>query len=71
MSHTSTQVLLTGGTVVDGTGAPPRPATDVLLEPDRIVAVGASAGALAAPGAATVDVAGATVLPGLIDAHCH
>jgi imidazolonepropionase-like amidohydrolase len=64
-------VLLAGGTVVDGTGAPPRPATDVLVEPDRIVAVGADATAQAGPDTATVDVGGCTVMPGLIDAHCH
>jgi imidazolonepropionase-like amidohydrolase len=68
---TADQVLLTGGAVIDGTGAAPAPATDVLLEPDRIVAIGPEAGALAAPGARRVDVAGLTVMPGLIDAHCH
>ena len=62
--------LLRGGTVIDGTGAPPRPA-DVLLEPDRIVAVGPDAGATAPPDAIVHDVSGLTVLPGLIDAHCH
>ena len=65
------QVLLAGGTVVDGTGAAPRPATDVLLEVDRIVAVGPEASASAGPGVETVDAAGCTVMPGLIDAHCH
>lgn len=63
-----TPTLLRGGAVIDGTGAAPRPA-DVLLEVDRIVAVGPD---LAAPADATVhDVAGCTVMPGLIDAHCH
>jgi imidazolonepropionase-like amidohydrolase len=64
------QVLLAGGSVVDGTGAPPF-AADVVIEPDRIVAVGTDAGNEAAPGAQRVDVAGCTVMPGLIDAHCH
>ena len=63
-----TTTLLRGGTVIDGTGAPPR-AADVLLEVDRIVAVGPDAGADATT---TVhDVTGCTVMPGLIDAHCH
>jgi imidazolonepropionase-like amidohydrolase len=65
------QVLITGGTVVDGTGAPPMAATDVLVEPDRIVAIGPSASAVAAADATTVDARGFTVMPGLIDAHCH
>ena len=67
----SAQVLLTGGVVVDGTGAAATPGVDVLLEPDRIVAVGPDAAAVADAGARTIDVRGATVMPGLIDAHCH
>jgi imidazolonepropionase-like amidohydrolase len=64
-------VLLVGGTVVDGTGAAAMPDTDVLLEPDRIVAVGAEAARAAPPDAERVDATGCTVMPGLIDAHCH
>jgi imidazolonepropionase-like amidohydrolase len=64
-------VLLVGGTVIDGTGAAPAPGTDVLLEPDRIVAVGAAAAQAAGPDVARVDAGGLTVMPGLIDAHCH
>ena len=65
-----TTTLLRGGAVIDGTGAAPRPA-DVLLEPDRILAVGPDAADAAPPDAVVHDVAGLTVLPGLIDAHCH
>lgn len=66
-----TALLLTGGTVIDGTGAAPMPDTDVLVEHDRIVAIGPTARAAAAEGATTADVTGLTVMPGLIDAHCH
>ncbi len=65
------QVLLVGGTVIDGTGAAARPTTDVLLEHDRIVAVGEDASISAGPESETIDVAHCTVMPGLIDAHCH
>lgn len=65
------QVLLTGGVVIDGTGAAVRPNTDVLLEVDRIVAVGPEAAGSAAPGVEVIDVSGFTVMPGLIDSHCH
>jgi len=65
------RVLLVGGDVIDGTGAPVARATDVLVEPDRIVEVGPHAATLAGADAQVVDVSGLAVLPGLIDAHCH
>ncbi|MEM9609886.1 MAG: amidohydrolase family protein [Actinomycetota bacterium] len=67
----SEQVLIRGGRLIDGTGAEPRDGVDVLVEPDRIVAVGAAAADAAEPEATVVDAAGKTVLPGLIDAHVH
>lgn len=63
------QILIRGGNVIDGTGAAPVVA-DVLLEPDRIIAVGANA-AVADPAARVIEAAGRTVMPGLIDAHVH
>ena len=65
------QVLLTGGTLIDGTGAAPRADSDVLFEPDRILAVGADAKSVASPDVELWDVSGKIVMPGLIDAHCH
>ena len=66
-------VLLNGGTVVDGTGGPGRPSTSVLLSGDRIVAVGPDADRRGAtePTTEHLDVSGLTVMPGLIDAHTH
>jgi imidazolonepropionase-like amidohydrolase len=69
-----TGILLTGGTVISGAGDGPAPATDVYLEGDVIVAVGDRARELAAaagPGVAHIEATGLTVMPGLIDAHCH
>ena len=57
------------GTLIDGTGAAPAKNAVILVQGDRITAVGA---ALPIPkGAALVDLSGATVLPGFIDAHVH
>ena len=66
-------LLIAGGSVIAGTGAPPTAPTDVYLEDDVIVAVGAGAraSATAGPGFDEVDASGLTVMPGLIDAHCH
>jgi N-acyl-D-aspartate/D-glutamate deacylase len=55
-----------GGTIVDGTGAPPRQA-DVGIRDGRIVAVGE----LDEPAAKVVDAAGLLVMPGFVDPHTH
>ena len=49
------------------------PARAMLVRDDRIAAVGSAeqVHAAAAPGARVVRLDGATVIPGLIDAHCH
>ncbi|MDX2168277.1 MAG: amidohydrolase family protein [Deltaproteobacteria bacterium] len=59
-------LLIRGGTVVDGTGAPARRA-DVAVRGGRIAAVGEVAGS--AP--RTLDADGAVVAPGFVDIHTH
>ncbi len=54
--------------LVDATGAPPREGVTILVRDGRIAAIGDSVAAEDAP---LLDVAGATVLPGLMDAHVH
>ena len=70
--------LITGGTLIDGTGAPARPA-DIGVSGGRIVAV-ADPGDLADADAAdtidahaadTIDAEGLIVCPGFIDPHTH
>jgi imidazolonepropionase-like amidohydrolase len=63
-------LYLTNARVVDGTGAAPRDGVSVLVEDGRVARVGA-AGDAAPDGAEVVDLAGRTLLPGLIDAHVH
>ena len=60
-------LLLTGGFVIDGTGAP-RNAADVAIAGDRIAAVGKIADAKARR---TIDCRGRVIAPGLIDVHNH
>lgn len=65
------RVLIQHGRILDGTGAEPFDA-DLLIEDERIVAVGAAAAAQAAgEPVERIDASGLTVMPGLIDAHCH
>ena len=62
-------VLIRGGTVIDGTGAP-RYAADVALKGDRIAVVSRQPIA-AARAARTIDATGRIVAPGFIDLHAH
>jgi imidazolonepropionase-like amidohydrolase len=66
-------LLISNGTLIDGTGAPPRKGTAVLADGDRIVAIGPEAVTAAAglSGVQHIDATGLTVMPGLIDAHTH
>ena len=60
--------------LIDGTGAPARPGTSVVVEGERIVAVLPDAKAKAQitdKGTQVVDLHGQYVIPGLIDTHVH
>jgi N-acyl-D-aspartate/D-glutamate deacylase len=59
-------LVIRGGTVVDGTGAEQRKA-DVAIDGDRIVAVGSDVG----PGRREIDATGLLVAPGWVDIHTH
>jgi len=64
MSH---ELIIRGGTVVDGTGAEPVKA-DVAIDGDRIAAIGDLS---EATGASEIDAAGKYVTPGFVDLHTH
>ena len=57
--------------IVDGTGAAPIENGRIVLQGDRIAAAGAAAAVTAPANAERVDLAGKTVIPGLIDLHFH
>ena len=61
-------LVVSGGTVIDGTGAPRRRA-DVGVAGGRIAAIGDLA--LVAPGARRLDATGHIVAPGWVDLHSH
>jgi imidazolonepropionase-like amidohydrolase len=67
----SRAIVLDNARIVDGTGAPPVEHGRLVVQGDRIVAVG-SAGTVPVPAdAERVDLAGRTITPGLIDLHFH
>ncbi|MGB0113538.1 MAG: amidohydrolase family protein [Ilumatobacteraceae bacterium] len=71
IDNSSSVIHVSNGSLIDGTGTAPRPGTDVLIDGDAILAVGAQ-GTLDVPaGAQRIDADGMTIMPGLIDAHCH
>ena len=63
MAH---DLVIKGGTVVDGTKAPPRTA-DVGITGDRVAEIGT----ISPNGARVIDADGALVTPGFVDLHSH
>ena len=64
-------LLLDNVRIVDGTGAAPIENGRIVLQGERIAAVGPAAKVAAPANAERVDLAGKTVIPGLIDLHFH
>ena len=62
---------LVHATVIDGTGAPARPGTTLVVEHGRITSLFADGQGKIPDGATVEDLAGKFVIPGLIDAHVH
>ena len=61
-----TDLVIRGGTLIDGMGAPPR-SGDIAIAGDRISAVGR----VPATGTVEIDARGMAVAPGFIDIHSH
>jgi hypothetical protein len=70
-SQISVGLALVGGKLIDGTGADPQPDAVVAIQDGRIAAVGKSAQVKVPKTARIIDVSGATILPGFINAHVH
>jgi imidazolonepropionase-like amidohydrolase len=64
------RLLFTDAKVFDGTGTATVPA-EVLVEGNRIAQVAPAPGRIAREGATLVDAAGATLMPGMVEAHAH
>lgn len=65
------QVALVGATIVDGNGGPAIANGVIVLDGDRITAVGPRATTTVPAAARRIDVSGKWITPGLVDAHVH
>ncbi len=67
----SRPVAIVGGTLIDGTGRPAIEDAAVVFHQGRIQDVGKRADVAVPRNAQVIDAKGKTILPGLIDGHCH
>jgi imidazolonepropionase-like amidohydrolase len=63
--------VLKGARIIDGTGNPPIEKGTVVIQGNRITAVGPADKVKTPKGARVVDVTGRTIMPGMISAHSH
>jgi imidazolonepropionase-like amidohydrolase len=64
-------ILILGGTLIDGSGAPPRHNDGLLIQNGRLRTVGPRAIDRAPANARRIDATGKWILPGLVDGHIH
>ena len=64
-------VALTHVRVIDGTGAAPRADQTLIIRDGRIASIGDASTAQIPAGAQTLDLAGKSVIPGLVMVHEH
>lgn len=64
-------LVIKAALLIDGTGGPPMRDGAVVVENDRIVAVGPLAALTFPAGTRVIDLGDATLMPGFIDAHTH
>jgi imidazolonepropionase-like amidohydrolase len=68
---TAKTLVIAHVTVIDGTGAPPRPDETVVVEHGRITRIGPAKSVQTPKDAQIVDAGGLYLLPGFWDMHVH
>ena len=67
----SRPTAIVSGTLIDGTGRPALTDSAIIMQDGRFIAVGKRGEVSLPQGADVIDAKGKTILPGLIDGHCH
>jgi hypothetical protein len=67
----SRPIVIQGGTLIDGTGRAAIADSVIVIRNGRFEAVGKRGEVTIPPDAESIDAKGKTILPGLIDGHCH
>jgi imidazolonepropionase-like amidohydrolase len=70
-SGASGTLVIQGGTLIDGTGKAPLENAVIVIEGERIKAVGKQGEVTFPKDSRVIDMKGKTLLPGFIDGHCH
>jgi imidazolonepropionase-like amidohydrolase len=70
-TQASRPIVLDNVRIIDGTGAAPIENGRIVIDEDRVAAVGRAATVKVPANAESIDLAGKTVIPGLIDSHFH
>ena len=72
MKSASGTTIVSGGQLIDGTGAAPIPRAALVIEDGRIKYAGPASQAPTVPAdARRIDARGGTIMPGLVEAHFH
>ncbi len=66
-------LIVSGATMIEGSGAPPMGPVDIVIEGNRIAAIhgGGAPDAVKAGASRVLDARGMTVMPGFVDVHGH
>lgn len=71
ISEDAPQIALVNARIIDGTGAPARAGQTLVIRDGVIVQLGPTESTTVADGAKVIDLAGRSVLPGLVQLHEH
>ena len=71
MAQAAKKLALVGGMLLDGYDVPPVHHAAIVVEGNKIVAVGPAAQVPIPPDAEVIDTSGRTMMPGMMDLHAH